>query len=937
MINLNKYLGFCKIAAKLKTTNDASPVTGAKITDYTGSLTRSEVTEMLPYFKETLESFFNEKFPESISIDYHNINVDGEYLMGVSIRYKDIDGCLECYIVRVIENCVQLIGIPSDIMDTNNVGPINHNKGILDMNKGENNVIDSDPYIRNIVEKDYSERSNGLRQLVIFNCEVTRGDDMIRVYCQGRITLAADSLFGILYNITKKEEGALDPSFITKVKVSCLSTGILDTVEAFKVLSPEEYLTLWYGITENTSYDDAHGRAMNQLAEKSLIENLCIKTIDGVLSTLYYNVSNDSFFIGPVEEVDNKVLAIMTSPDMLGRDVFIIDNAQYLNSKEIFKDPELVGEGLILPLGKNVSVFKKNKYGLFACEAAEAVKNNLEVKEDPADKAKVQKYQVQGNALVANMNKLTTDAEKDNYYSNKVSPFIKDVLLMASTIGFLMYPVAFGIVSYVILSYITLVGIDKFKNKVANFNATIDGTIAKLKGKTDNKSMAFVAQLTQLKNSVTTKLKAKKEDEELKDDTKEMIKESLFIELVKKDMFFSHIGSVVNTKQLIAEGSFGDKLTKAIFGFDMDHRIQTYLDKIKNADRHLINGASEFTGAPEDFYVKFDALVNPILAAVIELSLLFFLVTGFATNPFITAGLMSLIVFLGIKGDCLHGLILEVLDSMAIYIGYEKNGRTTISSKFNRAKETLNKEDIELLDSLRDKVKKDPKLQEELREKDKAIRENIETLKEKNKDAKVAENLDLSKYNILMCEGMVGLSSNEFANPEFLHKITYIDIMYMEASVAEVSDKIFEAMKGMPRQVYTKYKEYLSRMKSYISKIKQARDDEEREEILNKEFIPAYERFLNLLLTGSVAIILVKLGLINPIIGILGVCLGRVISNFTIKEKKKRALAILRNEQKIAEEALGDAKSDNNREAKFAIMKVQDKIGDMLTSLETRF
>ena len=52
---------------------------------------------------------------------------------------------------------------------------------------------------------------------------------------------------------------------------------------------------------------------------------------------------------------------------------------------------------------------------------------------------------------------------------------------------------------------------------------------------------------------------------------------------------------------------------------------------------------------------------------------------------------------------------------------------------------------------------------------------------------------------------------------------------------------------------------------------------------------------------------------------------------------KKRALNILRNELNVAEEMLQDAKNDNNREAKVALIRTRDKIKDMLDSLELKY
>lgn len=929
MIKLNDYLGFVDLV-KVIGVADSNPSAL-----FINKMIPADVDNLLPYFRERLKDFLMTSFPDyDILVKFHIIELDGIKLQGVSIRNKDVPGMVEYYLMKITSyTTIQLIGLPTSVK-LGGLGIIPE-PNIGDMNKDIKRLDSTDPrqtIKRMLIQNRGLKFEGGLKPIINFNCtRDCNGSEFI--YCDGTITISADSIFGLLKQVNDND--TLE-NLINNIRSTNVEHIMFEDVENYMVVNAAEYLRAWYGLVDNISNVEALEKSKKHIENIGVPnEIILIQTLENGCVTLFYNNSEKQYELDVLTELANKTLVIIAPDSLIDRSYFTVDN---------YEDETiqiLASEGKLIAYKKTTDIYGSK--GIYSEADISDIKNDAMSKENPADRTKIETTQKTAEATLTAMDGMSPDAQ-NAHFKNKVIPLIKSALALAYTVGYIMQPMAFGLVSFLALGILSKDGLDRAGDKMKAIDAALDEYLMKVKGKTDTKSVAFSGNLQSLKDSIANKLKGKKEDKSAENTTKEIITESanrpILARLIKQDLVMS-----CDYKETDFVEVFGESITSS---------ISDWVNKTKEIDAQHIKDRVARYMAKLDAYKAVDRNGNPASSTLTNPGWEVFLSDMLATVAFITiaiaagnAGTIPVLIFIGgvitihYNGRYAIDLISDMIDDVSIYLGYAK-ADSVIAKERQVNMNKLSKEEIEILNAYRDKVSANPKEKAEAMKRIKEFKENIKRMSNDTKalvkESGSLDNLQLiPDVNDFHIYAIPKLYMNSASMVDKLETINLYNTMYGEASIQEMADQVWERIKGMPRAIYTKYREYVSRLNACVAKIQAAKEDEEREAILNKEFSPTLQRFINLLTSAGVAVVLYKLGIINPIVAVIGVIISRSLSAWAVREKRKRALAILRSEMEVAEEALQDAKNDNNRDAKFAIMRTKHKIKEMMDGISVNY
>lgn len=940
MQKLTAYLGFGNVCRCISPVNiDTKDSTDINV--FMNNMDIYKLDVLLPYFEKILKDYFEVNLKISdIELKYYNVYVGNQTLLGVSIRNPDIEGMVEHYILKVIGyTTIQLIGITSDIVSalpakTEDVKPVSAYPFILDMDF-EGNRVDSTEksYIpKSMINRDRSSYKGGLKAIITFTCDKTRGADFEETLVSGTLTVSAESIYAGYK--AALDNGTMD-KFISTLRTVNSDIILFDLVNAYTVIAPIDYFTMWYCQTEGLTYNEGRERATIQLSSVGLTKDvMCVKTTDSDIVTLFYDANSDSYRLGSLNDVDDKTLVIMQPAGY--------DNIDMYSVEVVSVEDEIEVTTVYASEGATIA-YTKNKFKAYAeGEISEAVDKETAVipKESPVDRIKLAQLQGKVDTVTAAYNGMDDNA-KDAYFKSNVLPLIKSSLALAYGVGYIMFPMVFGLISFLIVGTLVKDGLGKGGDKLKAVEAALDGYLVKVKGKTDAKSVAFASNIASLKETITKKISSKKDDEELEKSTKEMIKESATLaHLMKGDLLFSASVELVSGANNTGSRLFGESQDTVLPGLGVDKIFRMNIEKRYTELRNQIlnNSGDPALVGTNSRHITEPLYINPIIAFIATNALMIIAFMPAVSSIFMYS-FIGVAIVAACNGRTIYDLILKVLDAIDIALFPAKDSayskaiadmKGELSYDFVPA---LSADEISMMDKLRAEYKSNPNKKRE----DKAKFDRFRTTVTK----KLKDSSDLIKEShngnlIVTRDGMFGYSSDLICNAANLDLLTKFD-MYAEASLEELASKTWNAIKGLPRSIYTKYKEYTGRLKALVAKIEQARDDEEREQLLNKEFSPTFERLVSFLTSATVAVVVVKLGLLSPMIAIIGVIVTRFVTVWSVNEKRKRALSIIRNEIEIADEALNDAKNDNNREAKFAIMKTRNKLKDMVDHVSVKF
>lgn len=909
MLRLNNYLGFSEIMKNVSPESNPAK-------EFVNKLMLSDVEELIPYFRKSFTNFIKETFPEyDMTIKYHIVNIDGVKLWGLSLRNIDIEGLEEFYIVKINSfSDISLIGIPTPINKTDLIiSDVSKSKTpfVLDMNINTNRVDNtSSMFKRSFLNKNKSYR--GLSVLIKFSCDVLKNENYDKIYCDGKVTLSTDSIFGVLKQC-EAESSTMFDTLLQRLKATYVEQAMFENISNYLAMSQRDYLTMWYSVTERLTFNEARERSNNHIETLGIPEDyICIQTENDAVSTLYYNESEKKYFLSDLSDMENKVLVVMLDDKFISRDYYTV---------ETYEDEErlvLASEGMLCSYKKKSNIYGKS--GIYMEADIDDLTNKSMEKENPQDKTKIEAMRKQAEATISAMDGMGPDAA-EAHFKTKVVPMIKTALGLAYTVGYIVQPMAFGLVSFLALAILSKDGLDRAGDKMKAIDMALTEYLTKVKGKTDVKSTAFASNIEALRNKISKAVKNKKDDKVIEESTKELVQESaLWSRLIKTDLLLDLQGEAPKIAEQLIQESVSIESNDSSF---IKSRISDY-SKLLIA--HNVDPDTSSMNKPT-------LIIRTIMGIAAMYTCCFALASSSIVGFMVVIGGM---IMMRVNGRSATQMFIEFLDIFTIYIAEPDSN----SAAFKKAKDkasTLSKEEIELLDRYREKLQGDKDSRDKAKQN---INKLVDKLKKIDKETEslAKESFSIQTHQLVMdSQYNIGFIDRQPFNS--MEAVMTLDefSLFTEASLQALADQVWEKIKSMPRSIYSKYRELMSRCKAAVSKIQQARDDEEREEILNKEFSPSFQRLVSFLTSSAVAVVLYKMGLINPIVGIIGVVVTRLITNFQIKEKRKRALAILRNELNIAEESLEDARRDDNREAKIAIMKIRDKIKEMIGGISMNY
>lgn len=156
-----------------------------------------------------------------------------------------------------------------------------------------------------------------------------------------------------------------------------------------------------------------------------------------------------------------------------------------------------------------------------------------------------------------------------------------------------------------------------------------------------------------------------------------------------------------------------------------------------------------------------------------------------------------------------------------------------------------------------------------------------------------------------------------------LYYTTYVTEEYYLESVIQTVNKVVDTAVGVPAKIISTAKGFIGKGKTLVRKINDANTEDEREDILNNEYFPLVSTVLHYICIPAVLIVLTRLRMINPLIGLIIGILQIFYKNVQDKRRKMEAIAHLRTEVEILDEKISDARGANDNTTKYQLMRVK--------------
>lgn len=167
----------------------------------------------------------------------------------------------------------------------------------------------------------------------------------------------------------------------------------------------------------------------------------------------------------------------------------------------------------------------------------------------------------------------------------------------------------------------------------------------------------------------------------------------------------------------------------------------------------------------------------------------------------------------------------------------------------------------------------------------------------------------------------VGLSMDEE------HIEPYDQVMaYAEANTAKKAGRVIEKAKRIPSRIIDKGKELASKIRTVLVEFRRADDDTLRERIINDEFVPILDNSMQWLIGGATSFGLYFLVAANPLIALLGGLGAKQLKNIRDRERREKALKMIKDELEIIDEKIADAKNKDDRQQKYALMRIKQNL-----------
>lgn len=154
--------------------------------------------------------------------------------------------------------------------------------------------------------------------------------------------------------------------------------------------------------------------------------------------------------------------------------------------------------------------------------------------------------------------------------------------------------------------------------------------------------------------------------------------------------------------------------------------------------------------------------------------------------------------------------------------------------------------------------------------------------------------------------------------------------LYTEASLTEMISRISEKIVGLPKDLYNKYRELVGRMRALIKRIRDARDDDDRDMVINGEFIPELTLAIRLLISVGVAYPLYLTGILGPIGAVMAGMTAYILKKYSDEVRRDNAFRMISNEIRVIDEKIEDARAANDNEKKVTLMRIRDELGERM-------
>lgn len=148
-------------------------------------------------------------------------------------------------------------------------------------------------------------------------------------------------------------------------------------------------------------------------------------------------------------------------------------------------------------------------------------------------------------------------------------------------------------------------------------------------------------------------------------------------------------------------------------------------------------------------------------------------------------------------------------------------------------------------------------------------------------------------------------------------------IPYNEADTSTALGRGVEKTKRLPRVFYDEMKKIMATLRTFLVSYRRAKDDELKEKVINDEFVPILDNSLKWIIGGATTYGSIFVMGTAPLVGLLAGAMATVIKKIDDKEKREKALKIIKDELVILEEKINDSRNSDDRQAKYAMMRTK--------------
>lgn len=156
---------------------------------------------------------------------------------------------------------------------------------------------------------------------------------------------------------------------------------------------------------------------------------------------------------------------------------------------------------------------------------------------------------------------------------------------------------------------------------------------------------------------------------------------------------------------------------------------------------------------------------------------------------------------------------------------------------------------------------------------------------------------------------------------------------YAEADTSTAGGRALEKTKRIPRQFYDQMKKIMATIRTFLVNYRKVKDDELKEKVINDEFVPILDNSMKWLMGGATGLGLYFVIGVSPLISLLGSVTVTVIKKIDDKQKREKALALIKQEITVLDEKINDARNSDDRQQKYALMRIRMELDKKLSGI----